>query len=78
MAYSKTDEQLLNLTHNLAVLRQQHGLTKAAMARLLHTSVRTISKLENDEIPRGLAVSILYDVHIHFGIPPHKLLSDRL
>lgn len=78
MAYSKSDAQLLNLTHNLTVLRQQHGLTKTAMARLLHTSVRTITRLENNEIPRGLSASILVYAHTHFHVPPHKLLSEYL
>lgn len=78
MAYNKSDAQLINLTHNLTFLRRQHGLTKTAMARLLHTSVRTITRLENNEIPHRLSASVLFYAHMHFLIPPHKLLSEYL
>lgn len=78
MAHSNRDSQLLNFAHNVAVLRQRHGLTKTAMAHLLHISVKTLTRLESGDIPRGLSVDVLFHAYVHFGIPPRKLLAERL
>ena len=78
MCQKEQENQLLNFAHNVIVLRRQKGLSKTAMARLLHTSVRTINRLENGEFPRGLGVEILFHAHEHFSILPHLLLEKRL
>ena len=78
MCQKEQDNQLLNFAHNVTVLRREKGLSKTAMARLLHTSVRTINRLEGGEFPGGLGVEILFYVYEHFSILPHVLLEKRL
>lgn len=72
------DLQLHNFASNIRALRQRAGLTKTAMARILHTSVRTVSRLEKGEIPVRLSAEVLFHAGQYFDIPAHKLLAERL
>lgn len=71
----RPDSQLFNFAHNITVLRQQHGLSKTAMAKLLHTSVRTLTRMENQEVPRGIGTELLYHAAEQFGFRAYELLE---
>ena len=71
----KPDSQLLNFAHNLTVLRQQHGLSKTALAKQLHTTVHTLTCLENQDVPRGMGVEVLFYAAERFGFHAYELLE---
>ena len=71
----KSDSQLLNFAHNITVLRRQHGLSKTALAKQLHTTVRTITRLENQDVPRGMGVEVLFYAAERFGFHAYELLE---
>lgn len=77
--YSTTiEEKLRTLAYNIAALRKQHHLSKAAMARLLQISVHTLTRLEQGDVPHTLGISILINTYEHFGVLPSVLLGQRL
>lgn len=59
----------------LTLLRKQNGLSQKEMAKILEISVSTLSKIERGELSPCLSVEILFHIHDHFGIPPHKQLE---
>jgi len=51
-----------NFCENLKKLRIENNLTKKAMAEKLDVTTRTISMIENHEIPKTLTVEFVYSV----------------
>lgn len=78
MAQSRSDEQLANFVHNIVTLRRAHGLSKRAMAKILHISLYSLNQMGNGHFPPHLGVEALVFAAIHFRIPAHELLSRRL
>ena len=70
--------EFANLCHNLTLLRQQHGLSKRAMAAILHVSVRTLNSIEAGRVPRGMSPNPLFYAAAHFGVRASELLGKRL
>lgn len=78
MPESRSDEHLSNFVHNIFILRRSHGLSKRAMAEILHISLYSLNQIEKGQLPPHLGVEALIFAAIHFRIPAHELLSRRL
>lgn len=66
------------LSHNVAYLRKQHGLSKKEMAALLGIGIYSLNKIERGELPQRLCVDILFHIHKHFGVRPSVVIGERL
>lgn len=64
----KQDEEIF--CNNIRVLRRQHKLKKEEMARILHISVSSLSKLEAGRIPPRLSVEVIFFIYQYFHIRP--------
>lgn len=60
---------------NLRWLRQKHGLSKCQMAKLLHVSMRTLDKIEREELPLHSGVQVIFNACSAFHIHPKLLFS---
>ncbi len=69
------EQSFREFSKRLTLLRKQNGLTQKEMTKILEISVSTLSKIEKGELPPRLSVEILFQIHDHFGIPPHKQLE---
>lgn len=67
-----------NACDNIRYLRRKHGLSRTAMARKLHVTVKTLDSLEAGLIPPRISITFLYYIHREFGISPEQLLRVRL
>lgn len=65
-------------SYNVAWLRKNHGLTTKQMAALLGIGVRTLTRIENGELPPRLMVDVFFCIQDHFRIHPAEQLSKRL
>ena len=63
------------LCHNIRSIRKHYKLSQKAMAKQLHIGVKTLSRLEQGEIPPMLGVDILFYIHKCFGFTPSQTLS---
>ena len=77
MSASRSEDQLANFVHNVAVLRRRHRLSKRAMAKILHISPRTLNLMEAGQVPPGLKVDTIYHLaaFVHISVP--ELLRHR-
>ena len=66
------------LCKNIKFLREKNNLTKAAMARVLQISVKSLSKIEQGNFPPRISCEILFRLHFAFGIAPTDLLRTPL
>ena len=78
MIHKEKEKQLINFTHNIALLRKQHKLSKKKMAEILHISVNSLNLLENNIIPPRISVDVVFAVWKYFGIYPTKQFSKKL
>lgn len=60
---------------NIRQLRAHYGLSKTRMAGLLGVSIKTISSLEQGIVPPRMSSVVLYNIHVHFHILPHKMFT---
>ncbi len=77
MPTSRSEEQLANFVHNVAVLRRRHGLSKRVMAKILHIAPRTLNQMEEGHIPMGMKVNTIYYMAAFFHISAPELLRRR-
>ncbi len=61
--------------NNISVLRIRNGLSKKKMAQIMGISVKTLSLLENNILPRRLKCGALIKIHDYFGILPSEIMS---
>ena len=73
-----TQEQYINVCHNIRFLRQRAGLSQTAMAKKLHITRKNLQMLETGTFPQRISISFFFYVHQAFGIPPQELLLTRL
>lgn len=73
-----TEEQLKNVCHNVRVLRARHGLSRSAMAKRIHVSLKTLDSLESGLYPDRCGICLLFHIQQAFGIPPRENLLTRL
>ena len=73
-----TEEQCQNLGHNVRVLRKKYGLSRTAMARRLHVTIKTLDSIEAGVIPDRVGVLFLFYLQRDFHIPISTLLMFRL
>jgi len=71
----KTDKELLVLMKNIKYLRIRNGLTKKEMAKIIGVGIKSLNKIEKEELPKRFTVKILYRIYEHFGILPSKQLE---
>ena len=64
--------------HNIRVLRKTNGLSRTAMARRIHVSLKTLDSLEGGIFPDRIRIGFFFHVEQAFGIPPQKMLMVRL
>ena len=61
--------------NNIRILRRRYQLKKPQMARLLHISVASLSKLEEGEIPPRLSAEVIFFIYQHFQIKPTDMFA---
>ena len=73
-----TEEEYGIICENVRFLRQQHGLSRTAIARRLHITLKTLDLLEAGTFPDRIHIGFFFHVHQAFGVPPHKMITTRL
>jgi len=63
---------------NIRYLRKKYGLSRTAMARRLHITVRTLDLLEAGIFPDRIRIGIFFHVWQAFDVPPTMMLTCRL
>lgn len=77
--YGKASEDEFKIfAHNVAKLRQDHGISKKEMAGLLGIGIESLNKIESGEFPPRLKISVFFEIQKHFGVSPGNLLKQRL
>lgn len=56
---------------------KQNQLNNTEMAKISGTSVSTLNKPENGEMPPRRNMSVFYQIHRHFGIAPPAYYPSR-
>ena len=74
----KTSDEFEIVCQIIRYLRQTQGLSRTAMARKLHITIRTLDLLESGIFPDRIHVGFLFHVWQAFGISPPALLSKTL
>ena len=72
------DPEYENVCRNIRYLRASHGLSRTAMAKKLHISIKTLDALESGHFPEYIGVNMFFHVQRIFGVHPKILLSVRL
>ena len=73
-----TQEQYGIVCENIRFLRQTHRLSRTAMAKKLHITLKNLDSLESGVFPERIHVGFFFHAHESFGIPPRDLLIIRL
>ncbi len=63
---------------NVAWLREQHGLSRVQMARLLRISMATLHRIESGDQTVAVSGKVLYRIAERFHIAPADLFRRRL
>lgn len=71
-------KEFQNICHNIRWLRMHHGLSRSAMARKLHITVKSLDLLESDIIPERIRIDFLFRTYQAFGVSQEKLIMTRL
>ena len=71
-------DQLQNVCANIRYLRAKHGLSRTAMARRLHISMKTLDSIEAGVMPNKCGINLFFYIHREFGITPGRFASTRL
>lgn len=58
---------------NVKILREQHGLTKNEMARIMGVSPASLRRIEAGELPKHLSAEVVLRLAEHFELKPHQL-----
>ena len=51
--------QCKNFCDNIAILRKRNNLSYSKMAKILHTSVKSLKSIENGVVPKRVSVDIV-------------------
>ena len=73
-----TEEHCRNICHNIRFLRRKYGLSRTAMARRIHVTIKTLDSMEAGVIPDRIGIYFLYYVQQAFDIAPQDLMMTRL
>ena len=73
-----TEDEYQIVCHNIRILRKNYGLSRTAMAKRIHVSMKTLDCLEAGVFPDRIRIHFFYNVERAFGIPPKKMLTVRL
>lgn len=73
-----TQDEYQNVCANIRYLRKQHGLSRTAMARKLHITVKTLDLLEAGTFPERINIGLFFCVQKVFGVSPKRLLTVLL
>lgn len=73
-----TSEEYKIVCANIRYLRKQHGLSRTAMARMLHISVKTLDLLETGTFPERINIGLFFYVQQVFDVSPKRLLTVLL
>lgn len=74
----RTDNEYQIVCANIRYLRKQHSLSRTAMARKLHISVKTLDLLEGGIFPERINIGLFFYVQQVFGVSPKRLLTVSL
>lgn len=74
----ESDKQLPIFCENIRCLRRKHGLSKAAMARILGVGVKTLAALEQGAPSPRLGSSVLLKAGDYFQISTDTLLRTKI
>lgn len=58
---------------NVKILREQHGLTKSEMARIMGVSPASLRRIEAGELPKHLSAGVALRLAGLFGLEPYQL-----
>ena len=70
-------DQIRNLSRNIAHLRKQHRLSKAEMARLAGISTATLTRLETGILPPRFSTETILCISDCFGLSPSELFRPE-
>ena len=71
-------DQLQNVCANIRYLRVKRGLSRTAMARRLHISMKTLDSIEAGVMPNKCGINLFFYIHREFSITPARFASTRL
>jgi len=71
-------EEYKNVCDNIRYLRRTRGLSRTAMARKLHITVKTLDLLEAGAFPGRINIRFFFLVSQTFGVSPKRLLTVKL
>ena len=72
------ENEAKNLAYNVRWIREQNGLSKKEMARMLSISVESLRKIEAEQIPTRLVVHVPFRIATLFNVTTAELYSERL
>ncbi len=72
----KNKNEFLIFSDNIRLLRVKYNISKREMAKILGVSVKTLSLIENDVIPR-ISVEVVFKTARYFGIQPAWLFQEE-
>ena len=67
--------ELKHFCETVADLRQKHGLSKTAMAKILGISPSSLNKLENGEMPR-ISSEVVFRLMEYFHVSAEEVFGD--
>ena len=72
------EQELENFRYNVIWLREHHQISETKMARIMRIGINSLRKIEQGEFPKNIGIRMFFCAGKYFGIPPAKLLSERL
>ena len=66
---------ITNFCRNIARLRREHGYSITRMAKLLHSTPKTLRAIERGELPKRVSVILMVRIHKVFGLSPNEQVS---
>ncbi|MBE6572842.1 MAG: helix-turn-helix transcriptional regulator [Ruminococcaceae bacterium] len=61
---------------NLRFLKKTEGLDNREMSEILGVSESVIDYFINGILPYDTPISVLYNIHLNFGVPPDAMIGD--
>ena len=73
-----TEDNYRMVCRNIRYLRAAHGLSRTAMARRLHITIKTLDAMEAGIFPERTGIQLLFHVFQAFGVSPSQLTTTSL
>ena len=73
----KNKNEFLIFCNNIRLLREKYNISKKEMSKILGVSVKTLSLIENDVIPK-ISVEVVFRTAWYFGIQPAWLFQEEI